>query len=83
MTTSTPQVTGKTSGERKPIVCFSCHQVGHKSPNCPKKQQAMVKRIRIQIETLKKLKDNEVFATAGGVQVPTTIDSGADRSVIP
>ena len=43
----------------------------------------MVKRIRIPIETLNKLKDNEVFATVGGVQVPTTIDSGADRSVIP
>ena len=80
VTTSTPQVTGKTSGERKPIVCFTCLQVGHKSPNCPKKQQVMVKRIRISIQTLKKLKDNDVFATVAGVKVPTTIDSGAYRS---
>ena len=29
------------------------------------------------------MKDNEVMAIVSGVQVPTTIDSGADRSVIP
>ena len=91
VTTSTLQVTGKTSGGRKLIVCFSCHQVGHKSPNCLKKQQAMLhahkythrkRRIRIPIQILKKLNDNEVFTTVAGVQVPTTIDSCAGRSVI-
>ena len=84
LTSTTPQVTNKTSGDKKPIVCFSCHQVGHKSPNCPKRQQqASVKRIQIPIKTLKKMKDNEVMAIVSGVQVTTTIDSGVDRSVIP
>ena len=57
--------------------------MGHKSPSCPKRQQAAVKRISIPIATVKKLKHKEVFATVAGVQVPTTVDSGADRSVIP
>ena len=57
--------------------------MGHKSPNCHKRQQAVVKRIGIPIQTVKKLKDNEVFVTVAGIQIPTTVDSGADRSVIP
>ena len=31
----TPTLTTKT--DKKPIVCFNCHQVGHKSLQCPKK----------------------------------------------
>ena len=81
---TTPQTLGTQPVDKKPVVCFTCHQVGHKSPSCPKRQQAAVKRIGIPIvATVKKLKHNEVFATVAGVQVPTTVDSGADRSVIP
>ena len=31
--TQTQQTTTVTRGKRKPIVCFNCQQVGHKSPN--------------------------------------------------
>ena len=79
---TTPQTLGKQPVDKKPVVCFTCHQVGHKSPSCPKRQQAAVKRIGIPIAMVKKLKHNEVFTTVAGVQVPTTVDSGADRSVI-
>ena len=78
-----PQVTNKTPGNRKPIVCFSCHQAGLKSSNCPKKQQAAVKRIQIPIKMLKKLKHNDIIAKVQGIQIPTTVYSGADRAVIP
>ena len=50
---------------------------------CPKRQQPSVKRIQIPIKSLKKLKRNEVMASVSGVHVPTTIDSGADRALIP
>jgi len=71
-----------TEGE-KPIMCFSCLQLGHKSPNCPMKQQASIKRIQIPIKILRKWKHNEVMVKMNDVQVPTTVDSGTDRTVIP
>jgi len=76
------QTLGKQHVDKKPVVCFTCHQVRHKSPSCLKGQQTANKRIGIPIATLKKLKHNEVIATVNGIQVPTTVDSGADRSVI-
>ena len=78
-----PQVTNKTPGNRKPIVCFSCHQAGLKSSNCPNKQHAAVKRIQIPLKTLKKLKHNDVITKVQGIQIPTTVYSGSDRAVIP
>ena len=74
-------MSGDDDGRREEA--HSLLQVGHKSPNCPKRQQATVKRIQIPIKTLRKLKDNEVFAKVSGIQVSTMIDLGADRSVIP
>jgi len=46
------------------------------------KQQASIKSIQILIKTLRKLKHNEVMAKVNGVQVPTIVDSGADRTII-
>ena len=78
-----PQAIGKQPADKKHVVCFTCHQVGHKSPSCPIRQQTAVKRLSIPIAMIKKLKHNEVFATVEGIKIPTTVDSGADRSVIP
>ena len=71
---TSPSCSDKQGGnqiDKEPIVCVSCHQVGYKSP------------VYFTVNTLKKLKQNEVIATVSGKQVPTTIDSGADRSMIP
>ena len=76
---SVVQKVGSSQTEKKPIVCFSWR----KSPQCPKRQQPIVKIIQIPIKSLKKLKRNEVMASVSGVHVPTTIDSGADRALIP
>ena len=76
----TPQVTA--SREKKPVVCFSCQQVGHKSPNCPKKLPS-VKRIQIPMSKVVSLKPNEVLGTVEGHVMPIICDSGAEISVVP
>jgi len=47
--------------DRKPIICFTCHQQGHKSPQCPKKQQGRVYRDTIPSDSVKSLRNNEVM----------------------
>ena len=69
--------------EKKPIMCFVCHQVGHKSPQCPKKQQSSVKRIQIPVDCVKVLGRHEVMGSIGGTLAPITIDSGAELTLVP
>ena len=78
---TTPTITPKT--DKKLIICFNCHQAGHKSPQCTKKLTNTVKRIQIPINRVKPLKDNEVMATIEGQVLPTTIDSGAEITLVP
>ena len=78
---ATPAVTPQV--DKKPVVCFSCHQVGHKSPQCPKQQQGSVNRIKIPVDCVKALGNNEVMAEMSGILLPVTLDSGAQVTIVP
>ena len=65
--------------DRKTVVCFTSHQKGHKSPQCPQKV-TRVKRIQIPVVPLK---HNELFGNIGGHTLSITCDSGADITVVP
>ena len=66
--------------DAKPVVCFSCHEVGHKSRQCPKYS---LKRIQIPVDCVKALGKNEVMADVSGTVIPVTVDSGAQMTVVP
>ena len=65
-TTPTPHV------DKEEIVCYSCYEVGHKSPQCPKKKKGTVKRIEILVDMPTRY-----------VRIPLTIDSCAQMMVVP
>ena len=71
-------------GERdmSTITCFRCRKKGHISPECPTRTNK-VKRIKIPAERLVALRKNEVFGGLGDCQVPVTLDTGADVTVVP
>ena len=80
----TPEpVTGtNTRPVRKDITCFSCHQKGHKSPQCPQKQ-THIKKIQIPSYKVVPLRGNELFGSVGVHRLPITCESGANISVVP
>ena len=63
--------------------CYSCYDVGHKSPQHPKKKKGTVKRVEIPVDRVTSLNANEVIAEISGVRIPLTIDSGAQMTVVP
>ena len=67
----------------KPIVCFTCKGVGHKSPQCPKRPKDKVKRIAIPVDKITPLNQNDVMSEIAGVRILLTFDSGAMISVVP
>ena len=75
--TTTPGRMGK-----KEFTCFLCHQKGHKSPQCPQKQNH-VRRVQIPSSKIVALRDNELFGSIGNHCMPITCDSGADITVVP
>ena len=79
---ATPGVTTTGRPDRKTVVCFTCHQKGHKSPQCPQKVTS-VKRIQIPMNKVVPLKHNELFCTIEGHTLPITCDSRADITVVP
>ena len=62
--------------------CFSCHQKGHISPNCPARK-SKVKKVRVQASQIESLKYNEVFGSVGPHRMPITLDTGAEITVVP
>ena len=64
------------------MVCFTCQQKGHKSPQCPQRTNK-VKIIQIPINRVVPLKQNELFGSIGGHSLPITCDSGANITVVP
>ena len=60
----------------KPIVCFSCQEVGHKSPQCPKRPKDKVKRVLIPECKIVHLAVNDVMATIANTRVPMTFNTG-------
>ena len=67
----------------KPLVCFSCRELGHKSPQCPNKRKEKVKRIKILPELVECLAENNVMASVNNHLVPMTLDSGAEVTIVP
>ena len=54
--TTTPSVESSSRPDRKTVVCFTCHQKGHKSPQCPQ-NVTRVKRIQIPLNKIVPLAD--------------------------
>ena len=80
--TAASRVDTNSRPDKKPVVCFTWHQIGHKSPQCPQKI-TRVKRIQIPMNKIVPLKHNELFGSIGGHSLPITCDSGADITVVP
>ena len=79
----TDSQTRTTSGPRsvkREITCFNCQQKGHKSPQCPLKQQ--VKCVQVPTAQPVVLKDNELMGSVGVHVLPVTCDSGADITIV-
>ena len=68
--------------EKRQVTCFTCHQKGHKSHQCPQKV-SQVRRVQILSNKVVALKDNELFGSVGDHSIPVTCDSGADITVVP
>ena len=66
----------------KPIVCFTCQGVGHKSPQCPKRPKDKVKRIAIPVDKITPLNQNDVMSEIARFRISLTFDSGAMISVV-
>ena len=62
--------------------CFSCHQKGHISPNCPTRKNKE-KKVRVEEGKIESLKPNEVFGAVGPHRMPVTLDTGAEVTVVP
>ena len=67
---------------KREITCFSCRQVGHKSPQCPLRIK-QVKKIKIPAEKVVPLARNEVFGSMGKYRLPITCDTGAQVTLVP
>ena len=67
---------------KREVTCFTCHQKGHKFPQCPQKQN-QVRRVQIPSNKIVALRDNELFGSVGNHCMPITCDSGADITVVP
>ena len=78
------QVSDRKSTQRPlaDTTCFSCHQKGHISPNCPSRKNR-VKKVKVQEEKIETLKINEVFGAIGPHRMPITLDTGAEVTVVP
>ena len=74
-------VPGGSRPAKREVTCFLCHQKGHKSPQCPQKQQ--VKWVQIPAKDVVRLRDNELMGSLGPHVLPVTCDSGADITVVP
>ena len=49
--------------DMKPIVCFTCRELGHKSPQCPKMKDK-IKRILIKEDMIERQGENDVMSVS-------------------
>ena len=75
--------TTTTATDVKPITCFVCREVGHKSPQCLKCNREKVRKVTIQADKIERLATNDVMAMINEVRIHMTIDSGAEVSIVP
>jgi len=69
----------------KPIICFNCGDVVHKSTDCPKKgkKSRSDNRLKTGRTRIKMLDHNELIATLDGVSFPVTLNTGGSVSLVP
>ena len=86
---STPKPWNREGKEQFKIVCFYCHEEGHKAPQCPKRQvKEEPKGVGANTRPLKRLRvsrtaEVELPGKVNGSEVLVLLDSGADVSVVP
>ena len=56
----------------KPVVCFSCRELGHKSPQCSKNSNDKMKRLLIPEDKIEQLATNDVMAIIVNTRIPMT-----------
>ncbi len=84
------QVTGSYPRPRVPVY-YTCRKEGHKSPDCPSKGKAPVRKEKSKEEahlgpvsiTVPKKEKNVIKGKVNGKPVDTLIDSGADYGLVP
>ena len=69
--------------EQKTIVYFTCHEVEHKSSQCPKRPRDKVKRVLIPEDKIVHLAANDVMGKIADTSIPMTFDTGAQISLVP
>ena len=72
-----------TGDETNCIVCFTCREVGHKSPQCPKRPKDKVKRVLIPDNKIVHLAANDVMSHIADKRVLMTFDTVAQISLFP
>ena len=72
----------QTNKEAKQLKCFMCNKPGHKSIDCPERK-ANCRRVESTQAHVTMLKENETMVSIDGIQIPTTIDTGASVSLVP
>jgi len=64
------------------ITCFRCNKKGHKSPDCPSRPRGN-RRVQVPNRKPVRLQEEEIFGTINNCDLPVTIDTGAQISIIP
>ena len=77
-----PETSQATPKNVKPIRCFACGDLGHKSNVCPKKKEK-VKKLKIPWKDVTELGYADVIGKVNSIDIPVTMDSGADISAVP
>jgi len=71
-----------TTRNSRDLTCFKCGKKGHKSPECPSRPRGN-RRVQDITRTPVPLNDEEIFGSLNGCDLPVTIDTGAQISIVP
>ena len=72
-----------TKTERKPIVCYVCYEVDHKSNQCPQRPNVKMKRVAIPKNEIVHLCPSYIKAEVAETKIPLTFDTGIEISLVP
>jgi len=81
--TTAPISSSRSSGVRGSgeVTCFRCNKKGHKSPDCPTRPRGN-RRVQVPDRKPVPLHDEEVFGSLNGCDLPVTIDTGAQITIV-